>query len=260
MDGLNLETTPIRDDDVKSASRVLDVLEFVAQRPDPASAVEISAALGMPRSSLHYLLLTLVRRGQLEQVGAQGSYQRGPALVELARNVLNPEGVLSAIRPLLKDLCSSINETAAYHEIRGDFAERVLGEAAEHPLLISMPIGALTPLYATAQGKVLLAAMNDEQIDDYIRRTRFKRLTPATVKSGAALKRQMEEIRRTGLAISHEEFSLGVVAVAMALRQGGRVIGALSFAMPTVRFDPDVAHEAELQLRAAIARFQRQTP
>ena len=56
-----------RPEGVKSALRVLDIFELLAQYPDGISLSEISAKLSIPKSSTHNLLATLMSRSYLRE-------------------------------------------------------------------------------------------------------------------------------------------------------------------------------------------------
>ena len=62
---------------VKSADRALDILEQVAEAPEPLSFSQLLSGLEIPRSSLFHLLNNLLARGYLVQDGAGGRYFLG---------------------------------------------------------------------------------------------------------------------------------------------------------------------------------------
>ncbi len=62
----------------KSAFRVLEILDLIAQRPSGATHTEISAALKIPKSSLTSLLRDLQLPGYLQLSEGSGKYMIGP--------------------------------------------------------------------------------------------------------------------------------------------------------------------------------------
>jgi IclR family transcriptional regulator, acetate operon repressor len=249
---------PPREDDVRSVSRAFDIIEFVVQAPEPPTFPELTAALSMPKSSLHYLLLTLVRRGYLDQTGRQAGYIPGPAMQEMARRVINPDGARSIARRIIRDMGDHLNEAVAYYELREDACEVVLLESPRQPLQINLVLGTLSPLHASAAGKALLANLTDAEIDGFLARKKLAQLTPTTITTPAKLKREVAEIRRTGVAYAGEEHIAGVMGTAMALRQGGRVVGAIGVGVPTARYVPTLGASILEQLSLAVERFERE--
>jgi len=246
-----------RDPGVKSADRTMDLLEHVAKAMEPPSFAELSAALHIPKSSLFHLLRALSNRGYVEQVAARGGYRLGPTVLELARHVFNPNAVAVRVGPLIDELSAALNETSGFYEMHGDFAELTVASSASHHLRIEMPLGRLMPLYAASNGRVLLAELSDAQIEAYIGRTTFEPFTPSTITSGEALKRELALIRRNGYAESHGEFAVGIMSIAMALREHGRVVGSIGVILPTPRYTKAFGQEARRQLTAAVSRFER---
>lgn len=246
-----------RNPGVKSADRTLDLLEFVAKSPEPPSFADISAGLRIPKSSLFHLLRALSNRGYVEQVAARGGYRLGPTVLELARQVYNPEGVTERVGPLIDELSVALNETSGFYEMHGDHAELTVASSASHPLRIDMPLGRLMPLYAASNGRVLLAQLTDAEIDAYIGRTTFEAFTPATIGSAEALRAEIGLIRRNGFAESNGEFAVGIMSIAMALREHGRVVGSIGMILPTARYTKAFGRRARRELLAAVSRFER---
>ena len=212
----------------------------------------------MPKSSLHYLLLTLANRGYLEQTGRQGGYTPGPAFLEIAQRVVNPEGSRSVAARIIHDIGTTLNEATAYYELRGDAAEVLLLESPRQPLQISLVIGTLAPLHAGAAGKALLANLPEEEIDEFLARATLTQLTPHTITDPAKLKEELAEIRRTNFAMAREEHIAGVIGTAIPLKHGAKIVGAITVGVPTVRYTPEMAERVHEQLSLAAARFQRE--
>jgi IclR family transcriptional regulator, acetate operon repressor len=222
---------------VKSATRTLDIIEYVVAHDRPLVAQEIAVALGIPVSSLSYLLGTLVDRGYLAREGRR--YSAGPGLQRLQAS---PGGFSLAERaaPLVRTLRVQLNETTSFF-VRSEWdVEAIVTETSEQALRYAVPTGARLPMHALASGKALLAALPDEELDRYFAETERQRFTPATVISEKALRRQIAEIHRTGFAVTDEEFSLGIRGIGRVVTIGGEPVGALSVAVPKARFDEAV--------------------
>jgi IclR family pca regulon transcriptional regulator len=75
---------------------------------------------------------------------------------------------------------------------------------------------------------VLLAGLLDEEIDEYMERTRFEQLTPHTtldLSSWAAI----EAVRSDGYALVDQELEEGVRSTAAPIRNGrGKVLAAMN--------------------------------
>ena len=224
---------------VKSATRTLDIIEYVVAHNRALVAQEIAIALGIPVSSLSYLLGTLVDRGYLAREGRR--YSAGPGLQRLQAS---PGGFSLAERaaPLVRTLRVQLNETTSFF-VRTEWdMEAIVTETSEQALRYAVPTGTRLPMHALASGKALLAALPDDELDRYFAETERQRFTPDTVTGEKALRRQLAEVRRTGFAVTDEEFSLGIRGVGRVVTIGGEPVGALSVAVPKARFDEAMQH------------------
>jgi IclR family acetate operon transcriptional repressor len=222
---------------VKSATRTLDIIEYVVAAGRPLVAQEIATALGIPVSSLSYLLSTLVEREYLLRDGRR--YSAGPGL---ARLHASEKGFTLADRaaPLVRTLRVQLDETTSFFVRDGWEMEAIVTESSEQALRYSVPQGRRLPMHALASGKVLLAAMEDEELDRYFAENTLQRFTASTVTDERALRRQIAETRRTGFAMTEEEFSLGIVGIGRVVTMRGNIVGSLSVAVPKVRFTDDL--------------------
>ena len=234
-------TNPSQASQVKSATRTLDIIEYVVAHDRPLVAQEIAIALGIPVSSLSYLLGTLVERGYLARDGRR--YSAGPGLQRLqARS--GGFSLAERAAPLVRTLRVQLNETTSFFIRSAWDVEAIVTESSEQALRYSVPTGARLPMHAFASGKALLAALPDDELDRYFAESERTRFTPATVITEKALRRQLEQIRNTGFSLTDEEFSLGIRGIGRVVTIGGEAVGALSIAIPTARFDEAMQRRA----------------
>ena len=233
---------------VKSAMRTLDILEFVVARGQPVAANEIAATLAIPVSSLSYLLATLVERGYLERQGRR--YSGGPGLARL--QMQDAPTLAERVAPLVRMVRVQLNETATFFVPRGNLIEALVTEMGHHALRYSIEVGRQAPLHALSAGKALLATYTPEELDRYFRTATLEAFTPNTITSETKLRAQLEEVRRTGFARAREEFSFGIASLSRVLRLDGEVAGALSVAIPLVRYDDAMERKAMSLLTRAI--------
>ena len=226
---------------VKSATRTLDIIEYVVAHDRPLVAQEIATALGIPVSSLSYLLGTLVERGYLARDGRR--YSAGPGLQRLqARS--GGFSLAERAAPLVRTLRVQLNETTSFFIRSAWDVEAIVTENSEQALRYAVPTGTRLPMHALASGKALLASLSDEELDRYFVESERARFTPSTVTGEKALRRDIAQIRATGFALTDEEFSLGIRGVGRLVTIGGEPVGALSVAIPKARFDEAMQHRA----------------
>ena len=226
--------SPIPGAAVKSATRTLDIIEYVVAHGRPLVAQEIATALDIPVSSLSYLLATLVERTYLVREGRR--YRAGPGLERLQAS-RHEMSISDRVAPLVRTLRVQLNETVSFFIQVGWEIEAIVTESSEQALRYAVPTGQRLPMHAFASGKALLATLPDTELERYFEEGQFVHFTPQTITDPARLRAQLAEIRATGFATTDEEFSRGIVGIGQAVAIGGKVVGALSAAIPKVRLD-----------------------
>jgi IclR family transcriptional regulator, acetate operon repressor len=234
---------------VKSLDRGLDILEYVAASSEAPSFSQLMGSLSIPRSSLFHLLTNLLSRHFLERDPGTERYRLGPELVQIARKVKRPS-LHDRITPLLGQLSLDVSETCGFYVRVGDSVEVIASAISTQALSYTMKIGMQAPLYAVSAGKIALSELSAEALNEYLSHVTLTPVTPHTLRSKGRLKKEIHQARSTGFAYSHEEYTLGITAIATAVRNDSQFCGAINLAVPTARFTP--ARDAEF--RAALRR------
>jgi DNA-binding IclR family transcriptional regulator len=233
---------------VKSLDRGLDILEYVGAAARPASFSRLLADLGIPRSSLFHLLTNLEARGFLARDATSEGYRLGPSLTGLARAVPEPS-LRDRVAPFLDRLSGELNETCGFFVRVDDAVEVAASAISTQALSYTMKVGARSPLYAVSGGKVALAKMTPEALRDYLARVVLTAATPQTIRSKTRLRQEIQSVRKSGFAYSHDEFTPGITAIATAIHRRGAFAGAINVAVPSVRFAPARAEQIKEALR-----------
>jgi DNA-binding IclR family transcriptional regulator len=236
---------------VKSADRTLDVLEALAAAPDRPTLGELARRLGIPKSSLHGVLHTLLARGWVRADDTR--FSLGLRALQVGASYVDSDTAVALLAPVLDNLAERFGETV--HLGRLDRADIVYLAKREsvHPLRLFSAIGRRLPAHTTALGKALLAQHDDEDIRRLLPDP-LPRLTPHTLTHLDALLADLATIRGTGLAVDRQENSEGIVcfAVAVRARGGGRREDAVSISIPLSRLTPSLSDEITVALLAAV--------
>jgi IclR family acetate operon transcriptional repressor len=234
---------------VKSAVRALEILETVVAMGRPLSANEIGTIKAIPASSMSYLLNTLVSLGYLQRAGR--SYVAGAALARLAPQAAGAS-LRGTVRPLIDSIRDKINETAAFFIVRENEIEAIASAISGQALRYAVEEGRRAPMHAFAAGKALLATFDPLRLDDYFAKAPRERFTDNTIVDEAALRRELDLIRNTGISRVEEEYTRGICALGKVAWRDGVPLGAFSVAIPTARFDPEIETRAtELLVQAS---------
>lgn len=223
---------------VKSLDRGLDILEYVAGCSEPPSFSQLLTNLRIPRSSLFHLLTNLLSRNFLERDPQSERYRLGAEVIEIARKVKKPS-LRDRVTPLLHHLSQEVSETCGFYVRVGDSVEVVASAISTQALSYTMKVGMNAPLYAVSAGKIVLSELSAQELNQYLGRAPFAAVTPHTVRSKSRLKKELHQVKAAGFAYSREEFTLGITAIATAVRTESKFCGAINLAVPTARFTPD---------------------
>ena len=222
---------------VKSATRTLDLIEYVVAHPLGVGAPEIASALAIPVSSLSYLLRTLSERDYLRRDGRR--YFAGKGLDRL-RRPRDEYSLADRARPLIKALRLQLNETSSLFVPVGWEMEAILTETSGQTLRYAIDVGARTPLHCVAAGKAVLATLDDDELDRYFAEATLERFTEFTICDRASLLAQLATVRKTGIGSTHDEYTVGIAGVGAAVMDGKRATAAIGVAAPSSRFTPDM--------------------
>ncbi|NKJ41354.1 IclR family transcriptional regulator [Novosphingobium sp. SG720] len=233
---------------VKSALRTLDVIEFVVAHAGGVVAQDVAQALGIPVSSLSYLLATLVERQYLARDGRR--YLPGPGLERL-RVAPAALPLADRVAPLVRALKAELNETASFMVRVGWDVEAVVTEASDQTLRYAIEPGARRPLHCLAAGKVILAYLSEADLHRYFAESTRTAMTEHTRVRDEDLRADLTRIRAEGIATACHEATLGICGTAVPVRVGGQMVGVLSVAVPEVRFDAALAARVRSALKRA---------
>lgn len=221
---------------VQKIGPVLDL--FTIERPEWGVS-EVAESIGVPRSSAHALLSSLVEIGLL-QCRSRGRYRIGWRIVELGETLRASVDVRSAAAPVLQDLVERYGETvhlAVMERYRVLYVDKVIGTHVIN--VVGARVGAQLEPHCNAVGKVLLAYRDPEEVARFVTNKPLRRLTPSTITNPQALAKELEAVRKAGCAFDQAEAVAEVHCVAAPVRDDmGAVVAAVSMTVPASRFAP----------------------
>lgn len=221
---------------VQSIGRAFAILEEVARNRDGIGLAELSKKVGLHNSTTFHLVKTMVSLGYIRQLKDSKRYRIGRPLFALAASALDEMEMVSLATPVLEDLSAATGESGHFAVRMGDTVTVIARTSGAGAFQLTDRVGVVRPAYCTALGKVMLAALRDDQLERYLARTELKPMTPKSVTDAAMLRREIEEVRRAGLAFDDGEFDTEVRCVAVPVRDfTGQVVGAVGISGPVWR-------------------------
>ncbi|GGM65940.1 IclR family transcriptional regulator [Micromonospora sonchi] len=243
---------------IKSAERVLRILDLLAGQPDGLAAPEIRSALGLPKSSLHGLLRVLCDRGYVFIDARVRRYRIGIRAWEVGQAYSRIRNVAVLVGPVMRELRDQLNETVQLAVLDGLDNLYLAKVDSEQPLRLVSGVGLRLPAHTTALGKVLLADLPTEELRRRLAGVTLARFNSRTIGDTPRLLRVLAEVRQAGYAEDDGEYTVGLFCVAVPVRDpAGTVVAALSCSMPSARagVGPERAPNFLPALRACATRL-----
>jgi IclR family KDG regulon transcriptional repressor len=224
---------------VQAIQRAALILDTLSQNSQGVSLRELSAQVELPKGTTHRLLSSLAYFGYVRQDATTKDYLLGFRLVELGNLLLNQLDLRTEAKPLLLELGRRVKETVHLVILDQDevlYIDKVDSDENPGGLRMASRIGSRTKAHSCAVGKVLLADLSEDQLDEYTEQQGLPKLTERTLTDPAQLKEHLEVVRKRGYAVDDEENERGIRCVAAPIRnESGRVIAATSISGPAIR-------------------------
>jgi IclR family acetate operon transcriptional repressor len=236
-------------DGVQSLERAFLLLELMAEAGGEVALSRLAHDSGMPLSSIHRLVRTLVARGYVRQLPSR-RYVLGPRLIHLGEIASRALGALA--RPHLARLVDAIGETANLAMLDGDRAVYAAQVPSRHSMRMFTEVGRRVHLHCTGVGKVLLAGLPEGEVREVLARAGMPAQTPRTLTEPDTLLVQLHRVAAQGYAIDDGEQEAGVRCVAVPV-PGGAPAAAISVSGPEGRLTMDVVPRVAPLLQSAAA-------
>jgi IclR family transcriptional regulator, pca regulon regulatory protein len=214
-------------DFVEALARGLDVLKAFRPGRPTMTLSEVANEAGLARPTARRLLLTLQHLGYVR--AHEGGFSLTPRVLELGTSYVESLGLWDCARPYMQALVARTNESTSVAQLDGSDIVYVARVAVPKIVALSVTIGTRFPALQTSLGKVLLAAMSDDEVDAVLAEPSRSGIRPVWNPSRAERTAALREVRARGWALADEELAPGIRSVAAPLRDGdGAVIAALN--------------------------------
>ncbi|WP_329454664.1 IclR family transcriptional regulator domain-containing protein [Streptomyces sp. NBC_01497] len=212
---------------VRSFERGLAVIRaFDADHPE-LTLSEVARACDLTRAAARRFLLTLADLGYVHTNGR--TFRLSPRVLELGYAYLSSFSLPDIAQPHLERLVAEIHESSSLCVLDGDDVVYVARVPVSRIMTTTITVGTRFPAYATSVGRVMIAHLPEDRIEEVVRRGRLAALTERTIVSTELLRAELDVIRKQGYAIVDQELEAGLRSVAAPVRDGtGTVVAAVN--------------------------------
>ena len=211
-------------DFIESLARGLEVITAFAPGRETLSLSDVATATGLARPTARRILLTLVELGYVRVEASR--YALTPRVLELGAAYVGSQGLWEVARPHLLELSTKTDESCSIAQLDGSDIVYVARVAVPKIIALRVDIGTRFPAERTSQGKVLLAALPENEAAAALAMPSRSGLPPAPQRPIGELRRELTRVRAQGWALADEELAPGVRSVAAPVRDGTGAVRA----------------------------------
>ncbi len=224
---------------VPAAAKTLQILEALAVFEKPVTLQDLIEYTGLPKSSIHAILATLETLRYIER-DAANTFRLGPKAVQIGAAATRTTNLSQLFHQTARKIVEECGETVQLTILDQAEVIYVAREDGTQPVQLASNIGGRLPAYATASGRVLLAALPDESLDALFARRPLPTLTARTISSLNQLKPELSLVRERGYAHDNQETSDGLECLAAPiLDRTGQVVAGISVSFLSARASPE---------------------
>lgn len=232
------------------------VLEAVAEE-QPVGLSELARKVGLPKSTVQRVLLTLQEVGWLRPTETTPTrWQLTYRVVAVVGRAGGGESLRDIALPVMNELQLATTETIHLTAPDGDSLVLVERLDTSHRLRAFLPLGERIALHASATGLAYLSACGPGYLDDYLSRP-LPAQTPDTLTDPDRIRAVVNEVRERGYSKNIGGLSLGISSLGAPIVGPSGAVAALSVSGPSSRITEDRFEELGTQVRDAAARISR---
>jgi len=221
----------------KTIEKGLLIMSLFDRDHSKRSLSEISQITGINKTSVFRFVNTLIELGYLRKNSSNRLIRLGPRSFVLGQNFFHGFDLLQGVKPI-------IDKTSIQHNVSVDSA-LLHGQSLislyrrELPNLIYFRLPLLMyDLHARALGKAVLANLDVEELNAFLKSLRLTKLTPKTITRKEDLLKELKITKNRGYSINNEEYLLGLVCIGAPLINYNTkaIAGAVSLDFPAAEY------------------------
>ncbi|HET7356830.1 MAG TPA: IclR family transcriptional regulator C-terminal domain-containing protein [Nocardioidaceae bacterium] len=212
---------------VQSLERGLSVITaFGPERPE-LTLSEVARATGLTRAAARRFLLSLRDLGYVRSEGR--AFRLAPKVLDLGYAYLSSMSLPGIAEPHLESLVEQLHESSSMSVLDGSDIVYVARVPTSRIMTVTINVGTRFPAHVTSMGRVLLAGLDDEGLEEHLRGLQMEAYTPHTETSPDRLRDALRRVREQGYALVDQELEQGLRSLAAPVHdKRGRVVAAVN--------------------------------
>ena len=229
---------------VQSLERGLAVIRAFGADDPELTLSDVARRTGLTRAAARRFLLTLADLGYVRSDGRL--FALTPRVLDLGYAYLSSLSLPEVAEPHLERLAAEVHESSSVSVLDGDEIVYVGRVPTSRIMRVAINVGTRFPAYATSMGRVLLAALEPEDLEAYLARAQIRPLTPRAIATPDELRGELARVRTQGWALVDQELEEGLRSIAVPIRNGSRVVAAVNVSAHASRASKDTVRKVLL--------------
>jgi len=228
-----------------SLARGLAVIQAFSQAKRQLTISQISAKTGFSRAAVRRCIYTL---SQLGFAGSEDNrhFHLRPRILTLGHSYISSMPLAVAAQPVLEHVSHILRESCSIATLDGPEIVYIARANVTRIMAIALGVGSRLPAFCTSMGRVLLADLPPEKLEELLAGIEFTRYTERTVTNAEKLRQILRMVQRNGYAVIDQELEYGLRSMAVPIRNpSGKVVAALNVG----------AHAQRVSLQDLLMRF-----
>jgi IclR family pca regulon transcriptional regulator len=212
-----------------SLARGLIVIQAFTQQNPQMTISQLSVKTGLSRAAVRRCLYTLTKLGFAGAEDGQ-RYALRPRMLSLSHTYTTSSTLSTAAQPILERMSQLYRESFSVATLDGDEIVYIARtQVPSRVMAVDLHIGSRLPAYCTSMGRVLLAYLPPEQLEQYLGRADLTPHTTRTITSVEKLRLALRNVRRLGYALVDQELEVGLRSLAVPVyAPNGRVVATVN--------------------------------
>src|SRR5271163_2339869 len=206
-----------------SLARGLIVIQAFTQQTPQMTISQLSVKTGLSRAAVRRCLYTLTKLG-FAGIEDGSRYALRPRMLTLSNSYSASNSLSTAAQPILERMSAALHESFSVATLDGDDIVYIARSNVSRVMSDDLHIGSRLPAYCTSMGRVLLAHLPSDQLEQYLARVVLTPHTTRTVTTTDKLVMLLRNVRRNGYALVDQEYEVGLRSLAVPVyAPSGRV-------------------------------------
>ena len=211
-----------------SLARGLSVIQAFSQSQSQLTISQISVKTGLSRAAVRRCLYTLAKLGLAGTNDSRRFYLR-PRVLALGHSYISSMPLAASAQPVLERVSDLLRESCSIATLDGPDIVYIARANVTRIMTIDLRVGSRLPAFCTSMGRILLAALSPEKLEEFLANAELKRFTDRTVVSTEKLRQVLRLVQRNGYCVVDQELELGLRSLAVPIQTpDGHVVAALN--------------------------------